>query len=301
MPKKKRGRQNSKYTLILIPQSTGKTRQIGIARSRMLTLGVCAIIAIMVFCGVCISYYVKRNQINQVDQIISENHEKQDTIDQLNQEMGDIQKQQEDIAKKQEEIKRLMGIKAESSTYNKQNSEGQGGEDLVIDTDDPDVLWIAQSIKSELARQDQELDELMARVTNNTEYFRGVPNLMPTKGTITSEYGWRKSPFGGKKLSFHNGVDIANASGTAILAAGDGKVIFAGWKAAYGRTIMIDHGTGFTSFYGHCSEFLVKEGQEVNKGQLIAKMGNSGNSTGPHLHYTVLKWGVYQDPMVYLP
>lgn len=301
MAKTKGKNRREKYTFIVIPQNAGRTLKIGVPRSRLVTLGVFVLTAVLIFAGVCISYYIKRDQIQHIDQIISDSREKQETIDVLNQELEDIQKQQEDISKKQEEIKRLMGIKADPNSAGKQTGTGQGGEDMNTCPDYSEALLAAQNIKIKLARQDQELDELLARVTNNTEYFRSVPNFLPAKGTITSEYGWRRSPFGGKNRSFHNGIDIANASGTPIAAAGDGKVSFAGSKAAYGRTVIIEHGSGFTSFYGHCSELLVKEGQEVKKGQIIARMGNTGNSTGPHLHFTVLKWGAYQDPMIYLP
>ena len=85
------------------------------------------------------------------------------------------------------------------------------------------------------------------------------------------------------------------------MAAGDGKVIFAGWKAVYGKTVEIDHGYGFISRYGHNSAILVNEGDKVKKGEPIARLGNTGNSTGPHLHFTILKNNESVNPVNYLP
>jgi len=103
---------------------------------------------------------------------------------------------------------------------------------------------------------------------------------------VTSGFGHRIDPFRGK-LAFHSGVDLAGPEGTKILAPSDGKVIFTGWKSAYGNTIDVDHGHGFSSRYGHLSKVLVREGETVKRGQIIAIQGATGRTTGSHLHYEV--------------
>lgn len=113
--------------------------------------------------------------------------------------------------------------------------------------------------------------------------------LMPTRGRISSRYGMRNG-------RMHKGLDIAAATGTSIKAADGGKVVFAGYKGAYGSMIEIDHGNGYRTRYAHCSKLLVSVGTKVYKGQEIAKMGNTGRSTGPHLHLEVLKNGSNQNP-----
>ena len=95
---------------------------------------------------------------------------------------------------------------------------------------------------------------------------------------------------------FHNGVDIAAPSQT-IKAADDGRVIYAGWKSAYGRTVIIDHGSGWSTMYGHCSSISVSSGQVVSRGQRIAAVGSTGWSTGPHLHWTVYRNGSTINPL----
>ena len=118
-------------------------------------------------------------------------------------------------------------------------------------------------------------------------------------GNITSEYGYRLHPiFGYNK--FHTGVDIGASSGSAIVAANDGTVLSAGWNGGYGYCVIVDHGGGVTTLYGHCSALYVGAGQTVSRGETIAAVGSTGNSTGPHLHFEVRLNGAYVDPMPYI-
>jgi murein DD-endopeptidase MepM/ murein hydrolase activator NlpD len=116
---------------------------------------------------------------------------------------------------------------------------------------------------------------------------------------ITSGFGSRLHPIL-KKYRYHSGVDIAAPKGTPIVAADNGVVIFSGVKGGYGRTVMIDHGLGYSSVYGHTSVLLVSKGQKVKQGQRIALVGSTGLSTGPHLHFEIRKSGVPQNPKKYL-
>ena len=119
----------------------------------------------------------------------------------------------------------------------------------------------------------------------------------PTNGTITSYYGYRNI-FGG--TSFHSGIDIANRTGTDIVAADGGIVTYAGWMSGYGYLVIIDHQNGYTTYYGHNSSMLVSVGDKVFKGQHIAEMGATGRVTGTHCHFEVRYNGERQDPMDYL-
>jgi len=120
--------------------------------------------------------------------------------------------------------------------------------------------------------------------------------MRPVNGRLSSTYGSRIHPIT-RTRRFHNGIDLAASSGTSIKAAGAGKVIFVGWKNAYGKTVIIDHGSGWSTMYGHCSSFSVSRGQTVSKGQTIARVGSTGWSTGPHLHWTVYKNGSAVNPL----
>jgi murein DD-endopeptidase MepM/ murein hydrolase activator NlpD len=119
------------------------------------------------------------------------------------------------------------------------------------------------------------------------------------RGWVTSEFGVRRSPRG-IGTRFHEGIDIAASTGTPIYASGDGVVTFAGYKPGLGKTVIIDHGFGLTTVYGHNSQLYVKDGDRVKRGVNISAVGRTGRSTGPHLHYQIEVDGIPVDPMRYI-
>lgn len=121
----------------------------------------------------------------------------------------------------------------------------------------------------------------------------GMYLARPTVGTITSRFGVRSS-------GMHTGLDIANSLGTDICASAAGTVKFTGWYGGYGNLVILTHGNGIDTYYGHCQQILVTAGQEVAQGQVIAKMGSTGNSSGSHLHLEVRVNGVAQNPQTYV-
>ena len=133
---------------------------------------------------------------------------------------------------------------------------------------------------------------------------RGFPLALcgrwPCSGSITSSFDGRSSP-GGIGSTNHKGIDIANGYGTPIYAVDGGTVIYSGWMSGYGYFVQIDHGNGYVTCYGHNSSLLVSVGDHVYKGQQIARMGSTGNSTGNHCHFEVRYNGVAKNPLNYLP
>ncbi len=157
-------------------------------------------------------------------------------------------------------------------------------------------------------RQDAEgrlasFSEIAWYVGNRKSLRNATPSIWPTEGQITSWYGYRFSPMrreDGESGEFHPGVDIANLPDTLISAAADGTVLFSGWSHGYGNLVVVDHGYGLQTVYGHTSKALVKLGDRVLKGQVIAYMGTTGRSTGAHLHYEVRRQGKPANPMQFL-
>lgn len=125
------------------------------------------------------------------------------------------------------------------------------------------------------------------------------PSPWPVQGWISSPFGYRISPFTNRR-AFHKGIDIAGRAGSSIYAVNRGIVIFSGCKGQYGNAIIIQHGFGFSTLYGHNSINVVKSGDKVERGQLIGYLGNTGRSTAPHLHYEIRKDGRCINPRNYL-
>jgi murein DD-endopeptidase MepM/ murein hydrolase activator NlpD len=144
----------------------------------------------------------------------------------------------------------------------------------------------------------------LTRLAGNLEELRALqaalPSRWPASGDITSSFGWRHNPMGGRGWDHHSGVDVSNKTGTPIYAPAAGKIVRASYNAGYGRMIEIDHGFGITTIYGHCHRFRTREGVLVQQGDLIGLMGSTGRSTGPHLHYEVRIDGHAVDPVDYI-
>jgi murein DD-endopeptidase MepM/ murein hydrolase activator NlpD len=156
-----------------------------------------------------------------------------------------------------------------------------------------------QLLEQKLPEQEQSLEELKDAVIQRTDRLSHTPSIYPVSGKITSKFGYRKSPFS-RRQEFHDGLDIGASYGATVVATADGMVTFVGYRSGYGRTVTISHGYGFETSYCHNSSTLVKVGQQVKKGQAIAKVGSSGRSTGPHLHYMVKLNGELKNPADFL-
>jgi len=159
----------------------------------------------------------------------------------------------------------------------------------------PSRLQIGEIIKIPVDYMEREEPVRLAAKETIRIASRGSDSfILPVTGVISCPYGWRKS-------GFHHGTDIAAATGTPIFAVKQGTVLFSGWRPIYGYTVMIDHGNNIKTLYGHASKLLVKAGQTVRKGQIIAKVGSTGRTTGPHVHFEVYVNGKTVDPVRYLP
>jgi murein DD-endopeptidase MepM/ murein hydrolase activator NlpD len=133
------------------------------------------------------------------------------------------------------------------------------------------------------------------------EALAALPSRWPVRGRVNSEFGPRASPWGGEKRGeFHSGIDIGARIGTPVKAPARGTVLFAGRVPEYGISLVIDHGNDIKSLYGHLSRLLVTQSQRVERGQTVALTGNTGRSSGPHLHYEILVLGRAVNPRTYL-
>ncbi len=157
------------------------------------------------------------------------------------------------------------------------------------------VFKEVDQVEQQASKNALRLQKLLSSLSQNKSLFNAIPSVSPVKGWITSKFGPRISPFTGKK-TMHRGLDIASRMGAPIYAPADGVVIFNGAKSGFGNFIMIAHGYGVVTRYGHNSENLVQVGQKVKRGDQIATVGSTGRSTGPHLHYEVMIHGKVVNP-----
>ncbi|MBQ0061169.1 MAG: M23 family metallopeptidase [Bacteroidales bacterium] len=158
----------------------------------------------------------------------------------------------------------------------------------------------AERLLKHIYEQIRSFDAISLEISRETEKVQSIPSIQPVKvedlNHLSSGFGFRTDPVTGEP-KMHTGLDFAAAVGTPIYATGSGVVSFADWKSGYGNCTIIDHGYGYQTLYGHQDEILVKVGQSVKRGDLIGKVGNTGKSTGPHLHYEVMIQGRKVNPV----
>ena len=212
----------------------------------------------------------------------------------------------EDTKKSYESAKETLSKYRDDQAARNEELEGKKAE---VESKKSRVLADAKEYEKDLAEKqkfvnelDSEIKELAAMLAKDdkTTYTGTFTFPLPANVyRITSYYGNRKDPFTGK-TAYHSGYDFACAKGTKIYAADSGTVVIAKWNGGYGNCVTINHGGGIMTLYGHCSELLVTAGQKVSRGDVIAKVGSTGRSTGNHLHFEVRKNGSVIDPSPYI-
>lgn len=155
------------------------------------------------------------------------------------------------------------------------------------------------SLVDQAARNERSLAELQRYFEDQKSLLASMPSIWPARGWVTSDFGTRLDPYTAKRV-MHRGMDIANRHGAPVIAPADGTVVFAGVEGAYGKVIVLDHGFGIKTRYAHLSEFMVERGENVKRGQRIGSIGNTGRSTGPHLHYEVRVNGIPENPRKFI-
>jgi murein DD-endopeptidase MepM/ murein hydrolase activator NlpD len=199
---------------------------------------------------------------------------------------------------------RLTSIaKLEEGEFDFSRAPGLGGPESLSEGatySPPDYLQVLNRLAEEIDNREQQLGVLETLLVNrklqNDIFLTGRPIK---KGWMSSRFGRRNDPITGKR-AWHNGVDFAGSEGDDIVTVAAGVVVYAGPRSGYGKMIEINHGGGFASRYGHHKDLIVKVGDIVKKGQVIGLMGNSGRSTGPHVHFEVFKNGRAVDPATYI-
>ncbi|MGI5852703.1 MAG: murein hydrolase activator EnvC family protein [Bacillota bacterium] len=218
-----------------------------------------------------------------------------------------FEKAQAEMEKKKAEIaghKETLEREAERiATLKKRTQQEEAKVAVMVDQTKRDLNKIQQD-RRELEKALDELEETSKKLEAELKKRGSGAQIgtgkfiMPVQARISSPFGWRMHPILGKE-KFHSGIDLAAPRGTSVLAADDGVVISAGWQGGYGNTVIIDHGAGFTTLYAHNDKLLVKAKDKVVKGQTISKVGSTGLSTGPHLHFEVRIDGTPVDPTKY--
>lgn len=237
-----------------------------------------------------------------IKEVVQYDSERLDELKQAEQKIANIKGELE------KEKQQLVNLKADETAQMQALSQKRNESQKMIDSLKNDKAAFEKALQEQEAAEAAVRAEIARQQSASTsssggaDYkpYSGGSMLKPTAGGIGSPYGYRIHPITGKR-KMHTGVDIGGAYGADIVAASSGTVIIAGYNAGgYGNYVVVDHGGGITTLYAHASVLCVSRGQKVSQGQVIAKVGSTGMSTGPHLHFEVLINGAHTNPMNYI-
>ena len=296
------------YTVLVLPDATARTRKFHITKPAITAIACVLGLAVVVF-GFFIHQYVTLNvQLLELVRLRREVKSHETVVNRL----LELEKELAQLRELDGRLRMVAGISEPAG-------EGAAGRDAGTGGAQPNVTKaLEEAIRNDkisvMERMSQELDQLAREAVQRIESLRelhghleerrselaATPTVWPVRGLVTSGFGYRFSPFTGAR-ELHDGMDISAPHGTPIVATADGLVAYAGPLAGgYGNVLYVDHGHGFFTFYGHNSRNLVAAGARVKRGQIIAQVGNTGMSTGPHVHYSVRHKGAWVNPAKYI-
>ncbi len=289
------------YTLMVLSSQATRARQFRVTQLWLRIARVGGILVLIAVPYMLYHFVTIKTEVRQLRRIVQEQEVLVGKVQTMHQEMGRMRTLDN-------QIRRLAGLESASAT---ESTMAMGGGTLEIEqvlTAEEQAARLqlisqlfedVERLEREVALRAESFEALTAYLTEQKDRLAATPSIWPAKGYVSSKFGPRISPFTGRRQR-HTGIDIAAARGTPVLAPADGVVTYSGKLAGYGRAIVVDHGFGTKTFYGHNHQNKVKKGQRVARGQVIAAVGSSGYSTGSHLHYEVLVKDTPVNPLKYI-
>lgn len=298
--------KDKKFRLLYFPESQSEMREIIVSRNRlifMFTAVICFLFIAMTGLGILFSTYTGDERLAELN---IENGILRNKISSIGQRVKNIENEINTLHTKDSELRLVSNL---PDVEDMLKDAGIGGSDFQIDYN-PDLIssdadeLIRSNLKNldkleaSLSLEMQSYSELQNQINSRMNQVNYIPSICPIKvGRVTDRFGVRKSF---RSWKAHTGLDIASRWGTPVYVTADGVVETATWRGGYGKSIIVDHGNGVKTLYGHLSSYHVRNGQKVKRNQKIAEVGSTGLSTGPHLHYEVRVNDICQNPELYI-
>ena len=284
------------YILFVARGDDGSLRKISIPVHYLYVFAIGAAIGFLSLTGIASSYTRMLLKVSQFNQLRTEKDQLKNSYSRLEQVAKERDVQVASLGSIASEVSALYGLKSEPSLVTASTDQIQEA-DITSSLDQLHALRTSALTGATMVG----LTMGLTRNATTADWIKAnsAPNLWPVEGQVTGSFGERIDPFNGEG-AFHSGVDIGSRYGAQIIAPADGVVTATETLGGYGKTIMIDHGNGISTRYGHLSGFAVTAGQRVQRGDVIGYVGESGRSTGPHLHYEVRINNTPVNPYKYL-
>jgi len=284
------------YILFVARGDDGQLRKVSIPVHYLYVFVIGAAIGFLSLTGIASSYTRMLLKVSQFNQLRTEKDQLKNNYSKLEQVARERDMQVASLGSIASEVSALYGLKSEPTLVSASSEQIQDSE-ITSSLDQLHALRTSALSGATMVG----LTMGLTRNATTADWIRAnaAPNLWPVEGQVTGSFGERIDPFNGEG-AFHSGVDIGSSYGTPVVAPADGVVMMTETLGGYGKTIMIEHGNGISTRYGHLSGYSVTAGQHVHRGDVIGYVGESGRSTGPHLHYEVRINDTPVNPYKYL-
>ncbi len=303
-----------KYAFIFLGGTGNTIKQLQLSRKKLIGIGVCLALAFSALAFGLVDYMQMHRIVSGKDTLArqlalqtEEVIQQRDQIQNFAKEINALKEKLVELDQFEKSIRIIANLDKPDSGDGLFGIGGSTPEDLNPDLDltqrhqrlIKDMHQQMGQLTHATSVQHKDFESLLDKLQAQKNLLAHTPAIRPSKGWLTSRFGYRQSPFTGKR-EFHKGLDIANRKGTPIVATASGVVSYIGPKGLLGNVVVIDHGHGIVTRYAHLDEIASKQGDHVKRGDIIARMGNTGRSTGPHLHYEVRLNGVPINPSKYI-
>jgi murein DD-endopeptidase MepM/ murein hydrolase activator NlpD len=292
------------YTVLILPDATSPARKFHITKTVITVVSLVAAVAVLALAFFVYQYVnlnVRMLELKQLRQEASGRNFLAGKVGQLEDELARLR-----------ELDRKLRVVAGLDAGDAQEAGlPQGGAETLSQAALLDAVqrgtgrladWVTRDLEAlghEITWRERSFRELKELLEAKRSVLASTPTIWPLRGVLTAGYGYRKSPFTGQR-EMHEGIDVAAPQGTPFVTTADGVVSFVGPLGGFGNVIFINHGHGFTTFYAHASRIRAREGQQVKRGEVIAYVGMTGRTTGPHVHYEVQVNGATVNPLKYI-
>jgi murein DD-endopeptidase MepM/ murein hydrolase activator NlpD len=280
------------HTIIVVPHTRARFRKWRVT-NRQLAIGVGLVMSALVVSGFTTwSFFARSVDKNQLSKLSEENRLLRDANQKFETDIRELKSQLSSFEERTRQLAIVAGLDGGAS----EQDTGIGGDSGVgIDAVERDLA----ALQTDSVRVSASLDQVDALLTERSRRILATPSITPVRGVLTSGYGYRADPITGNR-TFHRGIDLSTSPGQPIYAPADGVVVLAERAGRLGNSISLSHGFGYSTRFGHLSKIVIEAGQKVTRGDVIGFVGNTGRTTGYHLHYEIKLDGKPVNPLAYI-
>ena len=292
----------TKFSVLLIPHQKGRIREIGISPHVLVLalVGIAFVLSSSLFFSLSAASRVSDKL--KLSRLEKENGLLQTKLDELNSSIASLQGQMSELIEKEEQVRMVFGLPEVDAQIRELGVGGPMPNKSADVSANLERLYVAETQLDKLLRQARfekdNFEQIYSSLSERKKTLDRTPSIRPSAGYLSCGFGMRVDPFTGRR-SLHRGVDLAADIGTPVYVTADGVVNKVRRDVGLGKLVEINHGYGYKTVYAHLSRISVKRGQHLTRGQIIGAVGNTGYSTGPHLHYEVHYQGRAKNPLKY--